>query len=442
MRVVSAVSFFTPTEIEQLALKTGVLLSSTSAKRQGQVLGFLQALSSRIGFPQRTTATAQLFYLRFHLFYSPNDFIPHEVAIACLVVAAKVNDTPKKSREIILSSWALRYPELVRSVPLAKSTPYNGSSNTVETGLKSICPASVTGLGVISESDIDIAALDTERKRILSLESLILQSIAFEFNVRSSDNLLYTVKLAKRWKVEKEVGRLAWQVAADSHRTYAPLSFPPSTIAAASLYTASLLSLRCNRPSAGAVDMMRRFELAGQSTSRQQQEWEVMLCCTIDSVEDVVHSLLDLYGSAIAALPTSSTSTHMTPISPATPASPSEAISTDSMLLDARNLSPYRKLPSLVYSPPPFGVLHLRNCGISATNADLLNDLTQMKIALRRLEESRADKGVCEEARTARVFDTGGIRGDAERETDEEVEKVWQERAKEKLYSALQRFLF
>jgi hypothetical protein len=159
--------------------------------------------------------------------------------------------------------------------------------------------------------------------------------------------------------------------------------------------------------------------------------------------QDVVHSLLDLYGSAIAALPTSSSSTHMTPISPATPASPSEALSSDAIFLDARNLSPNGKLSSLVYSPPPFGVLHLCNHGCAVTTADMLNDLTQMKIALRQLEDERMmDKAHQGDTRPARRFDTGGIRGDVEREADEDVEAAWQERAGQKVYSALQRFLF
>lgn len=217
MRVVTSLTYFTPSEIEQLTSSTGVTKSSTSVKRQSHILGFLQALSSRIGFPQRTIATSQLLYLRFHLFYNPSDFITHEVGIACLVVAAKMNDTPKKSREVILSSWALRYPELVRSVPLMKASNNSPAKSLSNHTGSSTNPAvaSQSGLGVISESDIDVNVLEVERKRILTLESLILRSIAFEFNMRTNDNLLLTAKLARRWKAGKELASLAWQVAAD-----------------------------------------------------------------------------------------------------------------------------------------------------------------------------------------------------------------------------------
>lgn len=155
-----------------------------------------------------------------------------------------------------------------------------------------------------------------------------------------------------------------------------------------------------------------------------------------------MHSLLDLYGSAVAALPSSSSSTHITPISPATPASPSEALSTDSMLLDARNPNASRKLSSLVYSPPPFGVLFWCNYATRLTAADMLNELTQIKIALRRLEEERDGRETLEKAVLLRAFDIGGVKGDINREIDETVEMAWLEREKEKQYSALQRYLF
>jgi hypothetical protein len=159
-------------------------------------------------------------------------------------------------------------------------------------------------------------------------------------------------------------------------------------------------------------------------------------------MSDVVHMLLDLYGAAVAALPTSTSSTGITPISPATPASPSETLSTDTALMEARNPNSTRKLPSHVYSPSPFGVLHWCNYGVAVTTVDMLNELTQMKIALRRREEERDVQDRQVKASLKRSFGAGGIKGDAEKEHDEEVEQAWQERAKDKQYSAIQRFLF
>lgn len=158
---------------------------------------------------------------------------------------------------------------------------------------------------------------------------------------------------------------------------------------------------------------------------------------------DVVHTLLDLYGAAIAALPSSSSSSSgITPASPATPASPSEGLSTDSIFTDSRNPNASRKLAPHVFSPPPFGVLHWKTHSAPCTTADMLNDLTQTKIALRKNEEKRDTQLYKERTSIIRIFDKGGIRGDVDKSFDEDVEISWRAREQEKQFQALQRFLF
>jgi hypothetical protein len=155
---------------------------------------------------------------------------------------------------------------------------------------------------------------------------------------------------------------------------------------------------------------------------------------------DVVHALLDLYGGAVAALPSSSSSSSgITPVSPATPASPS-----DTLLADASSLDPNasRKLPALVFSPPPFGILHWCAHGSPSSTAEMLNDLTQMKIALRKNEDQRDSKEFRAKSSETRVFDKGGIRGDVAGNYDDEIEQSWQGRQQDKQFQALQRFLF
>ena len=116
------------------------------------------------------------------------------------------------------------------------------------------------------------------------------------------------------------------------------------------------------------------------------------------------------------------------------------------MLLDARNSSTNKKLPPHVYSPPPFGLLHWCNHGTPATTVDMLNELTQMKIGLRHNEEQRgSDRGQAATPALPRRFDKGGVRGDVRRQSDgdeDEVNESWEKRAKDRQFSALQRFLF
>lgn len=67
-----------------------------------------------------------------------------------------------------------------------------------------------------------------------------------------------------------------------SHRTYAPLTYPSSIIAAACVYTASLLSLQCIPPSSAASSVIRHFEDQTKGDTDQQ---DAALCCPIDGVE-------------------------------------------------------------------------------------------------------------------------------------------------------------
>lgn len=81
--------------------------------------------------PRKTIATAQNLYHRFHLFFSRKDFsyivcqsyIPRrvslkskyaskDVSLAALYVSTKMHDTLKKPREILMVSYAVRFPEL------------------------------------------------------------------------------------------------------------------------------------------------------------------------------------------------------------------------------------------------------------------------------------------------------------------------------------------
>jgi CTD kinase subunit beta len=449
MRVVSSVNFLTPTEVAQLATSTGLSQSSTFTKRQTQLLGFLQALGSRIGFPQRTIATAQLLFLRFHLFFSPSEFLPHEVAIACTVVASKIQDTPKKPKEVVLSSWALRFPEMVRSTPNVKATATNKSISDTNA---STPQSHITqlGLGIISESDVDAAAVEKERKRAVSIETLILQSITFDFNVHVSESFRLSLKICRSWNLDKEFAKLSWQITADCHRTYAPISYPPSTIALGSIYCATLLRQRASKEDEMAAKIIDKFK--SQSIINLTREFST----TIDCVEEVVHALLDLYSIAAPTLNSGILSSSATPLSPATPASPAETAIVEHGNNDPSSTN-NRKLPSHISSPPPFGILFWLSYilgGIAPIMpSEIIADLTQIKIDLRQNEDQRkrniteqdTNPPLTETSLLVRPFDKGGVLGDIEQGNPESIEVLtasWQERDQDKQYASLQRFLF
>lgn len=88
-------------------------------------------LSDTYASPRKTIATAQNLYHRFHLFFSRKDFsyivsqydprlyaltqcryASKDVSLAALYVSTKMHDTLKKPREILMVSYAVRFPEL------------------------------------------------------------------------------------------------------------------------------------------------------------------------------------------------------------------------------------------------------------------------------------------------------------------------------------------
>lgn len=72
--------------------------------------------------------------------------------MSVLYVASKLHDTLKKPRDIILASYAIRFPQLVKK-------------------------------GVVDPTAVDPSMLESERKRVLGIERLVLETMCFKFGV-------------------------------------------------------------------------------------------------------------------------------------------------------------------------------------------------------------------------------------------------------------------
>ncbi|KAE8216314.1 hypothetical protein CF327_g493 [Tilletia walkeri] len=273
-------AYLTPAEytslnehMRKIAIQTHTLAAFSAHTHQA--CGLIEGTASRLGFPRRTIATAQLLYTRFHLTYSPSDFLLHEVSLACLVLSSKICDTPKRTREMIITSYALRHPEKCK-ITRSMSVPAGRAKEAMEAlsagvdpavassasgGTRSRAPSTATAsaaaaassrlMGNISESDIDPARIENERGRILAIERLLLETTSFNFQVRAQNSLALSFKLGRRLRAPKNLCDSAWRVAADAHRSAAPLIYPPLTIALASLYLSALFAFP---PLKSAVD--------------------------------------------------------------------------------------------------------------------------------------------------------------------------------------------
>ena len=324
--------YFTPGQFDRLLARARQNKMPPVRWEQGKMLAcsFIAAAGAKLGIPQRTIGSAQLLYQRFHLFYPPADFAVHEVALACLFAASKLNDTPKRIHDLLLTSYALRYPELL--------APPSGADSAMDW----------VAHAHLGEGDVDAESLAQERARLLTLERLLLQCICFQFEMRSTRILRTTVKIARHWQLAKAPSALAWRVACDSHRTPAPLLYPPQAVAAGCVYAAAILYEACGEP----AEVLRHFASPGA--------WPSLRTCAADA-EDVAYHVFSLYTAHASSL-------------------------------GETGRGP---LPAYVSYPPPLGLLAWRALRLEKTlptsPADLDALLTQAKIKLRHDEQARAE---------------------------------------------------
>ncbi|KAF9273443.1 hypothetical protein BGZ68_001515 [Mortierella alpina] len=197
----------------------------------------IAAIGKRIGFPQHTISTAQLLLHRFYMFHSVPDS-GNEVVMACLFVSSKVEDTIKKLKDIMLATYFYRHPG---------ATDWDSESKEGE----------------------------EQRKRILSYEKMVLESICFDFRIIHPYN--YVVQFVKIMQGSKRLAREAWDIVRDSYKIGACLEYPPHTIAAGSIYLAS--KLICEP----FPDLIRG------------EPWMKAFRTRSNDVEDFSHQMLDLF---------------------------------------------------------------------------------------------------------------------------------------------------
>ncbi|WFD43462.1 beta-glucosidase [Malassezia psittaci] len=325
--------YFTPAQIEKLMARTRMNKMPAAKWEQTKfaACSYIMAIGSKLGIPQRTIASAQLLYQRFHLFYPPSDFAMHQVASASLFTASKLNDTQKRTDEYLFAGYMFRYPELL-------TPPSAGSSNGVDW----------VAHAKLSDADVDRETIAQEKLRLLTLERMLLQCLCFQFGMRAGNVLRLVVKVARSWCMPSSLAVFAWRAACDSHRTYSPLIYPPQTVAIGSLYAACLLSATDQN----SQEILDKF-------AQEQPTWASELHVRMDDIKDVAMQILSMY---LAYLP----------------------------YLESRG---NHQIPSYVSYPPPMGLIAWHNirckAALPVNTADLEHALTQTKIRLRQDEEAR-----------------------------------------------------
>ena len=154
--------------------------------------------------PIRTFCTAVTYYHKFRLAHKDSEYQFQDAATAALLVGCKIEDTLKKSREILCAAYNLKMQ--------------SGSEH-------------------LSSDD---PAFDTPSKNVIGLERLMLEASAFDYRCRCPEK--HVVKLAKVTGIAYHVYRVAWWILVDSYKTWAPMKQTSITMAWACLELATLIT--------------------------------------------------------------------------------------------------------------------------------------------------------------------------------------------------------
>ncbi|TAQ89938.1 hypothetical protein B7494_g1717 [Chlorociboria aeruginascens] len=152
--------------------------------------------------PVRTFSTAVSYYHKFRLVHKDNEYQFQDAAAAALLTACKIEDTLKKSREILCAAYNLK----------------------------------VSASEHLSSDD---ATFEGPSKAVIGLERLMLEASGFDFRARYPQKHL--IKLAKEAGVDKDVSQVSYSVMVDLYRTFAPLKQSCATMAFACIELATLI---------------------------------------------------------------------------------------------------------------------------------------------------------------------------------------------------------
>ncbi|KAI9710642.1 MAG: RNA polymerase II C-terminal domain kinase beta subunit [Chrysothrix sp. TS-e1954] len=158
-------------------------------------VAWIDDVRQALQLPIRTYNTAVVYYHRFRLVHPANEYDFRDASAAALFAACKIEDTLKKSRDILCAAQNLTRPS---NDPLSPDDPM----------------------------------FENLSKTIVGLERLMLEASGFNFRNRYPQRLV--CKIAKAAKIDRyTVALTSYDMTRDLYRTFAPLKQTVSTMALA-----------------------------------------------------------------------------------------------------------------------------------------------------------------------------------------------------------------
>lgn len=202
------------------------------------------ALPLRARSPQLSIATAIVFYHRFYSRKSYESYDRFRIATTCLFLAGKVEETPKKLKDVVVEAYKAQYQKQTGPDPESKE-------------------------------------FWELKEQILVCERILLQTLDFDLTVEHAYRPL--LAYVKSIKGTRDLAQVAWNFINDSLRTTIALQYPPRCVAAA------------------AVSLASRF-LGGQNGAAQYQlpmhhgkAWTEAFKVAQSEVDDIAEQILVMY---------------------------------------------------------------------------------------------------------------------------------------------------
>ncbi|RDW79597.1 hypothetical protein BP6252_04235 [Coleophoma cylindrospora] len=204
-----------------------------------QGIQWIDDVRTGLQLPVRTFDTASVYFHKFRLQHKDNEYQYQDAAAAALLTACKVEDTLKKSREILCAAHNIR-------------------------------------VAISEHLSPDDNVFDGPSKIVIGLERLMLEASGFDFRSRYPQKHL--LKLAKDIGLERDTTKMAYQVMLDSYRTFSPLKHTSATLAFACIELSLLI-------------LDKSLDESLKDRARKYQMWKTTRAETLETMLD----LLDLY---------------------------------------------------------------------------------------------------------------------------------------------------
>ncbi|CAJ1074236.1 cyclin-K-like [Xyrichtys novacula] len=222
----------------------------TEARYRREGARFIFDVGTRLGLHYDTLATGIVYFHRFYMFHSFRQFPRYVTGGCCLFLAGKVEETPKKCKDIIKTARSLL-------------------------------------------NDVQFAQFgDDPKEEVMVLERILLQTIKFDLQVEHPYQFL--LRYAKQLKGDKnkvqKMVQMAWTFVNDSLCTTVALQWEPQIIAVAVMYLAGRLC---------------KFDLQEWMSKQMSRRWweQFVHDVPVEVLEDVCHQILDLYSQAKQQIP-------------------------------------------------------------------------------------------------------------------------------------------